>query len=236
MSDLPLRRVEPRPDEVTDTDTWFKDVPAVAQLLEHGMRFGSATVLVGENGTGKSTLVEAIAMAFGLGAEGGTRNTMHATYRSESDLHRHIRCARGAGASRWGFFLRAETMHGYFTYQSSVGALGPDYHAMSHGESFRELLLGPTFQGPGLFVLDEPESALSFSAQLMLLTKLMELTEEGSQVILSTHSPVLAALPGARLLELGAWGWRETTWQELELVDHYRRFMESPERYLRHLR
>ena len=85
-------------------------------------------------------------------------------------------------------------------------------------------------------MFDEPESALSFSAQLSLLGQLMELLADGrSQVVLSTHSPVLASLPGARLLELGEWGWREQSWEELELVDHYRRFLDGPERYLRYL-
>lgn len=92
------------------------------------------------------------------------------------------------------------------------------------------------FDGPGFFVLDEPESALSFSAQLALLSHLLAVTADGrSQVILSTHSPVLASLPGARVRELGEWGYRETAWEELELVDHYRRFLAGPERYLRYL-
>ncbi|GAB97032.1 putative ATPase [Kineosphaera limosa] len=85
-------------------------------------------------------------------------------------------------------------------------------------------------------MFDEPESALSFTAQLRLLAQLIELAESGSQILLSTHSPVLAALPGARLLELGDWGWRDTTWDELEVVGHYRSFLDAPQRYLRHLR
>lgn len=237
FSELPLRRIAMDPDSPPRDDQWPMTVPAVAQLAHEGLDLGAGTVLVGENGTGKSTIVEAIAMAFGLNAEGGTPNSRNSTYDSESGLDRHLRCVRGAGTSRWGFFLRAETMHSYFTEPSNRGPRDPEYHRLSHGEAFRALLNGGRFDGPGLYVLDEPESALSFQAQLGLLGQLIDLMGEGrSQVLLSTHSPVLAALPGARLIELGEWGLRDTTWTDLELVDHYRRFLDGPDRYLRHLR
>ena len=203
-------------------------------------RSGDRLGLVGENGTGKSTLVEAVAMAYGLNPEGGSTGAQHRTYESESGLSQHLRCLRGAGASRWGFFLRAETTRSFFTYLESnrlASTRDPYFHALSHGESFLALLDSSRFSGGGLFVLDEPESALSFTAQLRLLGQLIDMARTGTaQVLLSTHSPVLAALPGARLLELGDWGYRETTWDELEVVDHYRRFLDAPERYLRHLR
>lgn len=233
---LPLRRVEtsphigPPPD-----DRWPATIPAVAQLLRDGLDLGPATVLVGENGTGKSTLVEAIAMAFGLNAEGGSTGAMHRTFTSESGLSEHVRCVRGAGAPRWGFFLRAETMHSFFTYLETDG-FGERLHERSHGESFLTLLDSPRYRRDGFYVFDEPESALSFTAQLRLLGLLIDLAGSGSQVLLSTHSPVLAALPDARLLELGDWGWRETAWDDLELVAHYRSFLSAPGRYLRHLR
>ncbi len=235
---LPLRRVELSGyAEPVPPDRWPATIPAVAQLLRDGLDLGPATVLVGENGTGKSTLVEAVAMAFGLNAEGGSPGAMHHTVDSESGLHEALTCRRGPGASKWGFFLRAETMHAFFTYLQDDVGFGEPFHTMSHGESFVALLDSPRYLRPGLFVFDEPESALSFTAQLRLIGQLGDLVADGdSQVLLSTHSPVLAALPGARLLELGDWGWRETTWEELELVGHYRSFLDSPERYLRHLR
>lgn len=233
---LPLRRVEVSPSgEPPAPDEWPATVPAVAQLLRNGLDLGPATVLVGENGTGKSTLVEAIAMAYGLNAEGGSTHSRFRTYATESSLHECLTCVRGAGAAKWGFFLRAETMHSFFTYQQGVG--GEDFHAKSHGEAFRALLDTTRFDGPGLYVFDEPESALSFTAQLGLLGQLMALlASDTAQVVLSTHSPVLASLPGATIYELGDAGLTRREWDDLDLVEHYRRYLDAPERYLRHLR
>lgn len=237
FSRLPLRRIEVRPDDPPEQGVWPLTIPAVARFAADGLDLGAATVLVGENGTGKSTLVEAVAMAYGLNAEGGSTGAMNRTYASESGLHAHLRCIRSGGASRWGFFLRAETMHSFFTHQAAAPSRwDPNFHHLSHGESFGALLDSSRFEGPGFYVLDEPESALSFTAQLALLGRFIDLTADGrSQVLLSTHSPVLASLPGARLLELGEWGWRESAWEDLELIDHYRRFLDGPERYLRYL-
>ena len=142
-------------------------------------------------------------MAFGLSPEGGSPHARHSTRGSESDLWRWVRLERAAGAPRWGFFLRAETMHGLYTYLEDIG--GPSLHEMSHGESFLEVLR-TRFGSPGLYCLDEPEAALSFSAQLALVGTLHELAEGGAQILCATHSPLLAALPGATLLELGPWG------------------------------
>ena len=105
---------------------------------------------------------------------------------------------------------------------------------MSHGESFLEVI-GRRFDSPGFYCLDEPEAALSFTSTLSLMSSLLDLAGGGGQVLCATHSPVLAALPGARMLEVGDWGLRETTWEDLELVWHWRRFLDTPEAYLRHL-
>lgn len=206
-------------------------------LREERLDLGPATVFVGENGTGKSTLVEALAMAYGLNAEGGSTGARHSSRPSESGLDAHLRLVRNAGASRWGFFLRAETMHGFFTYlEDNPGPSDASFHTMSHGESFGELFASSRFSGPGFYVLDEPESALSFSRQLALLGQLHDLAASGeAQVVLSTHSPILAALPGARILELDEDGYTERAWDDLDIVDHYRRFLDDPRRYLRYL-
>ncbi len=231
---LPLLGVLPAPEVLGEDAAWPFDVPAVAQVLREGLRFAPVTVLVGENGSGKSTLVEALAMAFGLNAEGGTVNSRHATADTESPLAKHLVLERTPGSARWGFFLRAETMHGWYTYTRGVGG-DTDYHAMSHGESFLEVVR-EKFGSPGLYVLDEPESALSFSACLGLVGVMAELAASGtSQVVVATHSPVVASVPGALVLEVGPWGLRETTWEDLELVAHWRRFLDAPQRYLRHL-
>ena len=206
------------------------------QLLGEGLDLpAGVTLLVGENGSGKSTIVEAVAMAFGLSPEGGSRGAMHSTRPTESDLWTWLRLERSAGGSRWGFFLRAETMHGFYTYlEEHPGPGDPPFHELSHGESFLELLR-TRFDSPGLYCLDEPEAALSFSAQIALVGILHELGRDGAQVLCATHSPLLAALPGAHLLEVGPWGLRETTYDDLELVTHWKRYLDEPMRYLRHV-
>lgn len=237
FSTLPVRRVQAG-DAQLDGERggdWHRGVPAVRQVLEQGWDLGAATVLVGDNGAGKSTLVEGIATAFGMAPEGGSTGSMHRTRPSESGFAHDIRLVRGAGASRRGFFLRAETMHGFYTYlDEHPGGRDPVFHEMSHGESFLELI-GSRMMYPGLYVLDEPESALSFTGCLALLQHLHDLVQHDSQVILSTHSPLLAALPGATVLEVGEWGLRECAWEDLDLVTSWRAFLDAPERYLRHV-
>ena len=229
----PIRRVEALDGE--PTQEWPDTIPAVAQVLRDGLELAAGvTFLVGENGAGKSTLVEAVAGAFGLGLEGGERQSLHQTYASGSGLHDRLRLVRGTSVTRNGFFLRAETMHGFFTYLATeIGASG--YHEMSHGESFLSAMEW-YFRKPGFFCLDEPEAALSFSSTLVLVGQLHELARtEGAQVLCATHSPVLAALPGATILEVGDWGIRETTWDDLVLVANWRSYLQDPLRYLRHV-
>ncbi|GAA4623336.1 AAA family ATPase [Cellulomonas oligotrophica] len=214
---------------------WYRQVPAVAQVLDEGWDLSAVTVLVGENGAGKSTLVEGVAGAFGMGPEGGSTGSRHSTRPTESALADELKLLRGAGAPRRGFFLRAETMHGFYTYlEEHPGGYDPDFHEMSHGESFLALI-GSRMMQPGFYVLDEPESALSFTGSLALLQHLHELASGGSQVLLSTHSPLLAALPGAQVWEVGEWGMRRCAWEDLELVQSWRGFLDSPQRYLRHV-
>lgn len=241
---LPVRRVERARDLEVPAHGWPWSLAPVAQLLTEGLDLGQVTVLVGENGTGKSTLVEAVAMAYGLNAEGGSTAPRHRTAASESGLHEALSLVRGAGASRWGYFLRAETLHGLFTYldtsrddaTQSTRTTDPLFHPLSHGQSFVAMLSTGRFGGRGLFVMDEPEAGLSFTAQLTLLAQLGELRDRpGTQVLLATHSPVVASLPGATVLELDGDGYHETRWEDLGVVDHHRRFLQSPERYLRHL-
>lgn len=156
FSRYPIRRVVESPDAPADRQRWPGSLPVVQHVLDEGLTLGPATVLIGDNGVGKSTLVEAVAMAFGLGAEGGSPGTRRETRASESDLWRHLRLERSAGSARWGYFLRAETMHGLFTFLEqnprSSGPPEPRFHEESHGESFLSLVqdrfrnhgLGPT--------------------------------------------------------------------------------------------
>ncbi|MGH3510640.1 MAG: AAA family ATPase [Nocardioidaceae bacterium] len=230
----PVRRITT--NEYAEAGRWPATIPAVAQLLETGWDLApGVTLLVGENGSGKSTLVEAVAMAFGLSPEGGSTGARHTTRSSESPLAGWLRLERGVGGARWGFFLRAESMHGFYTYlEDHPGKEDPRFHEMSHGESFLELLR-TRFDSPGLYCLDEPEAALSFSAQIALVETLHHLAAEGAQVLCATHSPLLAALPGATLLEVGGWGVRPSSYDDLELVTHWRRYLDEPMRYLRHV-
>jgi len=211
-------------------------IPAVRQVVDAGLDLApGVTFLVGENGSGKSTVVEAVAAAYGLSPEGGSTHSRHSTRASESPLQQALVVRRGIGASRWGFFLRAETMHGWYTYVEDLGgSADPAFHELSHGESFLAVLES-RFQSDGFFCLDEPEAALSFSSTLALIAVLHRVTAAGGQVLCATHSPVLAAMPGARVLEVGEWGLRETAWADLELVAHWRHFLQTPESYLRHL-
>ncbi|RJT94924.1 ATP-binding cassette domain-containing protein [Arthrobacter frigidicola] len=234
----PLRAVSEHELNRLDRSVWPATLAPVRQLLDDGLDLAPATVLVGENGSGKSTIIEALALAYGLSAEGGSTGARNSTRASESALAEHLQLIRNAGAARRGYFLRAETMHGFYSYlEANPSLYRPDltFHEMSHGESFLHLV-GDRFEGPGLWILDEPESALSFSGCLALLGMLKDKVATGkSQVVMSTHSPLLAALPGARILELGEWGYRRREWDELDLVINWQQFLTAPQRYLRHL-
>ena len=194
-----MRRVERHPQATYDGTSWPYTLAPVRQLLEEGLDLPpGVTFLVGENGSGKSTIVEAVAMAYGLNPEGGSTGAMHRTRESESGLHDALRVVRTAGSPRWSYFFRAETMHGLFTYleQDAPGSRDPRFHELSHGEAFLEVLR-TRFDTPGFYLLDEPESALSFAACLGLLGLFADLAECGAQVLCATHSPLLASLPGA---------------------------------------
>ncbi|WP_413450324.1 ATP-binding cassette domain-containing protein [Georgenia phoenicis] len=240
-------RIEIHPEASAHPAAWPDTVPAVAHLLEHGLEIPpGVTFLVGENGAGKSTIVEAVAEALDIPADGGSTDHVggaergHATDRS--DLGRRLRPVwRDRAAWRRGFFLRAETMHRFVSYleDASAPAGAPpsphDLHQLSHGESFVEMLTGRWVRTAGVVLLDEPESALSFTTSLALLDVLALLAEGERHVLCATHSPILTALPGARVLQLDEDGITPVAWEDLEVVRHWRGFLEAPGRYLRHL-
>lgn len=232
MRTHPLKRVEGNGEA---PEPWVQAIPAVAQVLADGLDLEpGVTFFVGENGSGKSTLLEAIAEAAGLPVEGGDRQLDVQTWRSESSLSGSLRLHRGPG-SRAGFFLRAETMHGWITRMAERGSRRGKLHTVSHGESF--LAMSERFlTGPGLYLLDEPEAALSYGSTLALLGHLHHIAaQDGAQVLCATHSPILAALPGATILEVSQRGLEPMAWDELELVQMYRLFLEDPQRQLRHV-
>lgn len=236
MTNRPIRRVELAAGVTVDQTAWWAQIPAIAAILERGLNLpAGVTFLVGENGSGKSTLVEALAGAHGLNLEGGSRSARHTTRATEAPLGDLLKVIRSPGGAGNAYFLRAETMHGLYTYLEGLG--GPqdsDLHERSHGEGFLALLQRK-FTGPGFYLMDEPEAPLSFTSTLGLLAHLDALREVGAQAVIATHSPLLTALPGATILELGPHGIRKANWAELEIVGHWRRFLDRPESYLRRL-
>ena len=230
--------------EMPPASSYLCALPVVRHLAKEGrLPFRApVTFLVGENGAGKSTLLEAIAVAAGFNAEGGTRNFQFSTNNTHSELHRCIGLSRRA-YPRDGFFLRAESFYNLATNVDELDRIdggmlqsygGVSLHAQSHGESFLSLMLN-RFGGNGLYILDEPESALSPTRLMSLLTLIDELVKRNSQFIISTHSPILMAYPKAEILELGADGIRAVPYKETE---HYRvtlEFLQNPERMLRYL-
>lgn len=200
------------------------------------------TFFVGENGAGKSTLIEAIAVAAGFNAEGGSRNFNFSTRASHSPLHKHMRVARGPRRRRDGYFLRAES---YFNVATEIERLdaepgGPkiiDYHGgvslheMSHGQSFMALL-EHRFRGDGLYILDEPEAALSPNRQLSFLARLHELVGLKSQFIIATHSPVILGYPDALIYQLTDEGVEPAAYDDLEHVSVTRKFLNHRQTFL----
>ena len=224
-------------DSVPSFDDYPFSIPAVRALDE--IPFArTITFFVGENGSGKSTLLEAIAVLLGFNAEGGTKNFSFATRPSESDLSNHLRVVRGVRRERDGFFLRAESFFNAATYVESVGGLdsygGRSLHEQSHGESFLALA-EHRFRPEGLYILDEPEAALSPARQLTLLKIMHDLVEGGSQFIIATHSPILLAYPDALIYHLASDGITPIAYEETEHYKITRDFLLARDRYLKHL-
>jgi predicted ATPase len=200
------------------------------------------TFFVGENGSGKSTLLEAIAVSFGFNAEGGTKNFRFGTRSSHSALHEYLRIAKGIRRPKDGFFLRAES---FFNVATEIERLdeegagprvidsygGKSLHEQSHGESFLALMMN-RFGGNGLYLLDEPEAALSPQRQLAALARIHDLVNADSQFIIATHSPILMAYPDSLIYACNADGIALVAYEETE---HYRvmhDFMANPKRML----
>jgi predicted ATPase len=194
------------------------------------------TIFVGENGSGKSTLIEAIAVAAGFNAEGGTTNFNFATQGHRPELAKHLRLVRGTLRPRTGFFLRAESFFNVATeierldQEPSVAArIGPAYgpkplHEVSHGESFLSLAMH-RFGAKGLYILDEPEAAMSPFGCLALVRRFHDLVQQGSQFVIATHSPIVMAFPGALIYVLSETGPDRSEWENLDHVKVLTDFM-----------
>lgn len=224
-------------------DDYLSRLPLLRHLEE--LEFGSRVIfLVGENGTGKSTLLEAMAVAYGFNPEGGTRNFCFSSHESHSNLHQYITLIKGVTRPRDGFFLRAESFYNVATEVDRLdreggGPLidaygGKSLHEQSHGESFLALVAN-RFSGKGLYLLDEPEAALSPTRLLTLMARIHELEKKDSQFIIATHSPILMAYPGSEIYGLDEEGLRKTDYEETEHVQLTKSFLADPERYFHYL-
>ena len=232
----PVRAFLPRLGRRVDESAWPASVPAMTQLLREGLELPAGlTVLVGENGSGKSTVVETLAEAYGLNPQGGSaQGQLFRIGDSEPGVGSALTVVRGQRAP-WSYFLRADTMSQLYTYlEQNPGRRTERLHELSHGEGFLEILRTRVNQ-EGFYLMDEPDAPLSFVASLGLAAVLHDLAAGGSQVVVATHSPVVAAIPAAHLLELGPWGMRPSAWEDLSLVIAWRQFMRDPRSYFRHL-
>lgn len=225
---LYLREVVLRRDKVPDFHRYPFNLPAVT-LLDRLELDARVTFLIGENGSGKSTLLEAIAVALGFNPEGGSRNFRFGTRPSHSELYEYLRVVRSVVRPRDGYFLRAESYYNVATEIENLDRIGagpkiaPAYgaralHEQSHGESFLALV-EHRLRGHGLYLLDEPEAALSPVRQMALLSRLHALVQRSSQFIIATHSPILLAYPGAAIYQLESGGMNRIAYEETE---HFR--------------
>lgn len=230
--------------QVTDPNNYPFSLPIIRGLGRVAFH-PNITFFVGENGSGKSTLLESLAVSMGFNPEGGSKNMNFATRASHSSLHQALTINKGLKRPRDGFFLRAES---FFNVATNIEQLdeggggapiinyygGKSLHEQSHGESFMSLLLH-RFVGHGLYILDEPEAALSPKRQLALMARMHELIRLNSQFIIATHSPILLAYPGATIYQLESYKISPVAYQETEHFRLTKEFLDNPQAYLRHL-
>lgn len=234
-------------DNTLDKNSYLNDLPIIRFLTnEKQLTFTSnVTFFVGENGTGKSTLLEALAVAYGFNAEGGSKNFTFSTNITHSELCEHISIAK-RGYARDGFFLRAESLYNVATNIDDMDKEdsfdppviesygGVSLHNQSHGESFLSIVQNRFF-GNGLYILDEPEAALSPMRLLTLMAEISELVNKNSQFIIATHSPILMTFPNAQILEFSQDGIKSVNYQDTEHFQITKRFLENPEKMLHYL-
>ena len=223
--------------DMIDPDSYLRNIDAINSINRISFTH-SVTFFVGENGSGKSTLLEAIAIAYGFNPEGGTRNYSFSTYESHSELCSALRLSRGVRRAGYGYFLRAESFYNVATkeeeYSRGPGGRPQHFHEKSHGESFLALAQN-SFRANGLYLLDEPEAALSPQRQLTLLMEIDRCAKEDSQFIIVTHSPILLGLPGAEILSFDDGPIHPCTYEETDSYQVTSLFINNREQILHRL-
>ena len=243
LSPLFLRTIRISPE--MPMDEYYAALPVVQSIwTEGGLDFTKQiTFFVGENGVGKSTLIEAIAVATGFNAEGGTLNYDFSTSDSHSTLCRYLKPSRGIRRNSDGFFLRAESFYNTATYLDEVEKYsanpynaygGISLHEQSHGESFLALAEN-RFSKNGLYLLDEPEAALSPMRLMCMMVTIHELAKKGAQFIISTHSPILMTMPDSDIIQITDEGLKHVNYRETEHYQITLSYLQNPDRMLREL-
>lgn len=219
-----------------DECSYLREIEAINKL--DSLTFNKpVTFFVGENGSGKSTLLEAIAVAYGFNPEGGTRNYNFSTYNSHSELYDALNIVKGRIAE-WGYFLRAESFYNVATKEEEYAEFGPTpsekLHKKSHGESFLAIVQKHFVQN-SVYILDEPEAALSPQRQLTLLFEINRYAKLKSQFIIATHSPILLGIPDAQILSFDDGKIHECQYEDTESYKVTEMFINNREQLLAHL-
>lgn len=232
-----LREITLQREQVKTSDAYPFSLPAIASLSTLTFH-ADVTFFVGENGSGKSTLLEALAVALEFNPEGGNRNTAFSSRATHSALHTALKLIKSHKRPQDYYFLRAESFYNLASYMDDIGYLesygGRSLHQQSHGESFLTVL-EHKLRGQGLYLLDEPEAALSPARQLQALGHLHRLVEQQSQFIIATHSPILLAYPRAKIYQFDERGIEAIAYTETEHYTLTKAFLNRHETMLRYL-
>jgi predicted ATPase len=237
VSSLPIQGVSINWDKI-DSRSYLRGIEAIKDL-DYLAFNKNITIFVGENGSGKSTMLEAIAVSYGFNPEGGTKNYNFSTYDSHSELCDAIRLSRGFKKPGWGYFLRAESFYNVATAEEMYSKEDPrgvreQFHERSHGESFLQMVQS-NFRGKGLYLLDEPEAALSPQRQLTLLLEIVSYVKEDAQFIMVTHSPILLGIPGAEILSFDNGQIHPIDYEDTDSYQITKMFIENKEQLLKRL-
>lgn len=230
-----IKEIIYKKEEIEDLNKYPYNIKVLENFTNLKLK-SPVTFLIGENGTGKSTLIEAISIACGLNPEGGTQNFSFSTKNTHSNLYKYLTINK-IGVPETKFFLRAESFYNvsseivrlkeeddFYTLYNSYGG---NPHECSHGESFIRLVQN-RFSKNGLYILDEPEAALSPSRQMTLLALINDLVKDGSQFIIATHSPILIAYNKGTIIDLDN-NFKETPYEETEIFKVYKMFLDRHE-------